>query len=66
MSIDNEVKNIRSKLSEMDKSIVKVALFGQPGAGKSSLINKIVGKDIAEVDVRLTQLLTLHGMKLMA
>ncbi len=52
MLIDDEVENIRSKLSEMDKSIVKVALFGQPGAGKSSLINKMVGKKVAEVDVR--------------
>lgn len=31
---------------------VKVALIGQPGAGKSSLINELVGKEIFEVDTR--------------
>ena len=30
---------------------VKVALIGQPGAGKSSLINKLVGKKVFEVGV---------------
>jgi len=30
---------------------VSIALFGQPGAGKSSLINKIVGKKLADVGV---------------
>jgi small GTP-binding protein len=51
MSIQDETKEIKRKLDEADETIVKVALFGQPGAGKSSLINKIVGEKVAEVGV---------------
>lgn len=51
MSIHDEVEIIRKKLDEENKAIVSVALFGQPGAGKSSLINKIIGKKVAEVGV---------------
>lgn len=51
MSIDQTANDIKKKLKEQDKIKVKVALFGQPGAGKSSLINKIVGKKVADVGV---------------
>ena len=51
MSIDKTADDIRKKLKEQDKVKVKVALFGQPGAGKSSLINRIVGQRVAEVGV---------------
>ena len=51
MSIHGEAENIRRKLDEESKTTVSVALFGQPGAGKSSLINKIVGSKVAEVGV---------------
>ena len=51
MSIHEEAESIRRKLDEESKTTVSVALFGQPGAGKSSLINKIVGKKVAEVGV---------------
>jgi len=60
MLIDDEVKNIRSKLSEMNKLIVKIALFGQPGAGKSSLINKMVGSKVAEVGVETDKTVSLN------
>jgi hypothetical protein len=51
MSIHSEIEQIRKKL-EADKSVtVSVALFGQPGAGKSSLINKLIGEDKAAVGV---------------
>jgi len=49
--IEDELEKIRKKLDEMEKIEVKIALFGQPGAGKSSLINKIIGKKAAEVGV---------------
>ena len=51
MSIHDEAEKIRRKLDEENSTTVSVALFGQPGAGKSSLINKIVGQKVAEVGV---------------
>jgi small GTP-binding protein len=51
MSIDSQVDFIKQKLNEELKTTVSVALFGQPGAGKSSLINKIVGRKVAEPGV---------------
>lgn len=51
MSIHDEAENIRRRLNEESNTKVSIALFGQPGAGKSSLINKIVGKKVAEVGV---------------
>lgn len=51
MSIHDEVEKINRKLEEENKTTVSVALFGQPGAGKSSLINKIVGRKVAEAGV---------------
>jgi small GTP-binding protein len=49
--IDSQAAEIRRKLDEEKAAKVSVALFGQPGAGKSSLINKIVGKKVAAVGV---------------
>lgn len=49
--IEDELGKIRKKLDEMEEIEVKIALFGQPGAGKSSLINKIIGNKAAEVGV---------------
>ena len=46
MSIDKEAENIRKKLDEETSATVSVALFGQPGAGKSSLINKLIGEKV--------------------
>lgn len=51
MSYQNETEDLRSKLDEERNIKVSVALFGQPGAGKSSLINKIVGRKVAEPGV---------------
>lgn len=51
MSIHDEAENIRRMADEGNHTTVSVALFGQPGAGKSSLINKIIGQKVAEVGV---------------
>ena len=51
MSIHDEAEKIRDQLDKERNTIVSVALFGQPGAGKSSLINKIIGQKVAEVGV---------------
>lgn len=58
MSIDDEAEKIRRKLDEENSTTVSVALFGQPGAGKSSLINKIVGQKVAEVGVETDKTVT--------
>jgi len=51
MNINSEADDIKRKLDEERQQTVSVALFGQPGAGKSSLINKIIGRKIASVGV---------------
>ena len=49
--VHSEIDKIRERLDKEKNTKVKVALFGQPGAGKSSLINKIAGEQVAEVGV---------------
>jgi small GTP-binding protein len=44
-----EAEAIRSKAEEANTVPVRIALFGQPGAGKSSLINAIIGEEKAHV-----------------
>lgn len=51
MSIDQHAEQIRRQLDAEREQTVSVALFGQPGAGKSSLINRIVGRKVAQVGV---------------
>lgn len=51
MSIVEELQHIKCKLEEENLTTVSVALFGQPGAGKSTLINKIAGEKLAETGV---------------
>ncbi|MGL4190966.1 MAG: GTPase [Sphaerotilus sulfidivorans] len=50
-TIHDEATAIRRRLEEAKAETVKIALFGQPGAGKSSLINKIIGSRVAETGV---------------
>lgn len=45
------VEEIRQKAEQANKVPVYIALFGQPGAGKSSLINAITGQPLAKVGV---------------
>lgn len=51
MTIYDTAKNLREKLAEELKNPLKIALFGQPGSGKSSIINRLVGKNIADIGV---------------
>ncbi|MEN9374594.1 MAG: hypothetical protein RIR79_2146 [Pseudomonadota bacterium] len=51
MPIEQHAEEIKAELRKQNSIKVKVALFGQPGAGKSSLINAILGKDLAKVGV---------------
>ncbi|WP_168220549.1 GTPase [Azospirillum thermophilum] len=51
MPLHDEVERIRGELYKDDRLRVSVALFGQPGAGKSSLINKMIGQKLAAVGV---------------
>lgn len=41
---DNSYKELWQKLYDLDQEKVKIVLFGQPGAGKSSTINAICGE----------------------
>jgi len=49
--ITDEIRQLKEKLEKEINTPVSIALFGQPGAGKSSLINKIAGKKLAEVGI---------------
>ncbi len=49
MSIYDEAAQLRSKLNDEQRNPLKIALFGQPGAGKSSIINKLVGYKAVEI-----------------
>jgi len=51
MSIYKDAEELREKLKKEQKRKLKVALFGQPGSGKSSLINKLVGYEAVTVGV---------------
>jgi small GTP-binding protein len=52
VTIHETTEEIIKKLRENESTKVSVALFGQPGAGKSSLINKIIGRKEAAVGVQ--------------
>lgn len=49
MSIHSEVEKLKQQIEEEQKEKLKIALFGQPGAGKSSIINRLVGSNVAKV-----------------
>lgn len=49
MSIFEEARKLIEKLMQDQAITVKVALFGQPGSGKSSIINKLIGENVADI-----------------
>jgi GTP-binding protein EngB required for normal cell division/uncharacterized protein (DUF697 family) len=52
MSMSEAAEQIRQRLSTDDAVRVSIALFGQPGCGKSSLINRLIGQKLALEGVR--------------
>ena len=52
MSIFQEAQRIHQLLTQEEEISVDVALFGQPGAGKSSLINRLTGQKLAPEGVK--------------
>ena len=51
MSIYEEAERLREKMEKEQKRKLKIALFGQPGSGKSSIMNRLVGREVARVGV---------------
>lgn len=45
-------EKLKRKYEEKEQTVVKIALVGQPSAGKSSVINKLIGKKLFETGVR--------------
>jgi small GTP-binding protein len=52
MSMSEVAERIREQLQSDDAVRVSIALFGQPGCGKSSLINRLTGQKLALEGVR--------------
>lgn len=51
MSIYDDAEELKENLKKEQKNKLKIALFGQPGAGKSSIINALVGADVVSSGV---------------
>lgn len=49
ISIDSLLGEMKRKAEELENAKVKIAISGQSGSGKSSIINAIIGKKVAKV-----------------
>lgn len=47
MSLQTEFRNILEKIKRDQGTHTKIAVVGQPGAGKSSIINALIGHKVA-------------------
>src|SRR6187431_2120533 len=52
MSLQDSAEKIKAQIQADDAAHVSIALFGQPGCGKSSLINRLTGQKLAVEGVR--------------
>ena len=61
----NELESIKEKLQGIDEENVTIVLFGQPGSGKSSLINAVCGREAVktgeETDTTKDAVVVEHG-----
>jgi hypothetical protein len=48
MSLKNEFNKIIDEIQKNEAAYTRIAVVGQPGAGKSSLINNLIGHKVAE------------------
>ena len=55
-SISEIIENLKKEYDSIKNATVNIAISGQSGAGKSSLINAIVGRKVAEVGITETTL----------
>ncbi len=49
--MNTEIEALKVKIAKLDKDKVTIVFFGQPGGGKSSIINAICGQKVVEVGV---------------
>ncbi len=61
MTLQEEAERLRLELEKLDQVRVRVALFGQPGAGKSSLINALIGREVAITGERTDTTVEAHS-----
>lgn len=50
--VRERIEEIKNRISSLEQERIRIAIFGQPGAGKSSLVNSIIGEEQAAVSVR--------------
>lgn len=55
-AISTIIENLKKEYEAMKNATVNIAISGQSGAGKSSLINAIVGRKVADVGITETTL----------
>ena len=60
MNTNDIYEELKKQIEEESKTKIRVAFFGQPGAGKSSLMNKLAGKKLADAGIKPGMKVTKH------